>query len=81
MQHSLESLLARLLTDDAFRRQFLRDPAAVAKQAGLSAEECTAVAAMPLQDLKTAARSFGRKRAAKRRYGGRAWWTSWIARA
>ncbi len=81
MQHRLESLLARLLTDDAFRRQFQRDPAAVAKQAGLSAEECAAVAAMPMQDLKTAAWSFGHKRAAKRRYRARAWWTNWIARA
>jgi putative modified peptide len=81
MQHRLESLLARLLTDDAFRRQFLHDPAAVAKQAGLSAEECAAVAAMPMQDLKNAAWSYGRKRAAKRPYRRRSWWPSWIARA
>jgi hypothetical protein len=76
----LEGLLARLLTDRAFRTRFVRDPLAVAAQEGLSPEECRAAAKMPVQDLQTAARSFEYKRDAKRRRGARSWIGTWFGR-
>jgi hypothetical protein len=65
MQADIERLLARLLTNRAFRERFLADPADIARQEGLSPEEAQAVAAMPMQDLRTAARSYQHKRDSK----------------
>jgi len=73
MPDRLEGLLARLLTDRAFRERFVSDPAAVAAQAGLSPEECRAAAKMSVQDVQTAARSFEYKRDAQRRRSARSW--------
>jgi len=64
MQADVERLLARLFTDHRFRERFLADPAAVAREAGLSPEEVEAVARIPSQDLHTAARSYQHKREA-----------------
>jgi hypothetical protein len=65
MQADVERFLARLLTERGFCERFLADPIGVASQAGLSPEEVQAVAAMPLQDLRTAARSYQHKRDSK----------------
>ena len=73
MQDRIEGFLARLLTDGKLRRQFHADPEATAKREGLSAEDGAAMAAMPLEDLETAAASFAHKREAKRRHGKRSW--------
>jgi len=80
MQDRIEGFLARLLTDDAFRRQFRADPAAIATREGLSAEDCAAIAAMPVEDLETAAASFAHKREAKRRHGKRSWMDALMGR-
>src|SRR5262245_53239382 len=80
MPDSLERVLARLLADAAFRRAFLADPGAVAAQEGLSAEETAALAAMPVQDLETAAWSFACKRNGKRPGTRSSWWRNLRAR-
>jgi hypothetical protein len=69
VQADVERLVARLLTDRALRERFLADPAAVARDSGLSPQEAEAMAAMPAADLLTAARSYDFKRAAKRPRG------------
>jgi hypothetical protein len=71
MQADVERLLARLLTDRAFRERFLADRINVAQQEGLSSEVAQAMAAMPVQDLRTAARSYHHKRASKNQRGKR----------
>ena len=62
MQDRLERFMARLLTDRAFRDEFLATPQAVGAREGLSEDQCRAVAAMPPRDLRTAARSYEHKR-------------------
>jgi hypothetical protein len=78
MQADVERLTARLLTDRALRERFVADPAAVARESGLSPQESAAVAEIPMADLLTAARSYDFKRAAKRRdvrpHRLLAWW-------
>jgi len=58
--------MARLLTDRAFRDEFLAAPQAVGVREGLSEDQCRAVAAMPPRDLHTAARSYEHKRQSMR---------------
>ena len=65
MQADIERFLARLLTDRAFRERFVADRINVAQQEGLSRAEAQAMAAMPVQDLRTAARSYQHKRDSK----------------
>ena len=62
MQADVERLLARLLTDRQLREQFVADPAGIAIQEGLSAVEAGMLAQMPMLDLRTAGRSYERKR-------------------
>jgi hypothetical protein len=62
MQDRLERFMARLYTDGGFRKAFVADPMAVGVREGLSAEQCRAVAAMPLDHLHRAARSYEHKR-------------------
>jgi pantoate kinase len=78
MQADVERFLARLLTDPAFRERFLAEPAAVASQAGLSPEETQAVAAIPAQDLRTAARSYQHKRDSKVQRDRSHWLIDWF---
>lgn len=78
MQADVERLLARLLTDQAFRERFLADPAEVARGEGLSAEEAEAVARMPVQDVRTAARSYQHKRDANGRKRRPNWLVGWF---
>lgn len=73
MQQRLEAFLARLLTDPGLRERFLAAPSAVGEAAGLSPDECRAVAAIAPQDLHTAARSFAHKRRLKRLHGRFGW--------
>ncbi|PKB20815.1 hypothetical protein [Janthinobacterium sp. 64] len=78
---ALETLLARLYTDDALRAAFLLDPRAQALLHGLSPEEAEAMAAMDRVGLQMAAASYRAKRTA---HGTRAapaqrWWRRLIA--
>jgi hypothetical protein len=68
MQADVERFLARLFADTEFRERFLADPAQTARENGLSAEECAAVTLIPARDLRTAARSYDRKRTLKARH-------------
>jgi len=65
--------MARLLSDAEFRRRFRTDPRTVAAEEGLSSEAVAALAAIPVPDLETAARSYAAKRRAKREHGQRSW--------
>ena len=78
MQTDVERFLARLLTDRAFRERFVADRINVARQEGLSPEEAQAMAAMPVQNLRTAARSYQHKRDAKVSRGGRGRLMNWL---
>jgi hypothetical protein len=71
MQAQLERFLAQLLTDPMLRERFVRDPLPIARQHGLTPEECHAFAAMPMRDLHTAARSYAHKRSSKQRPASR----------
>jgi hypothetical protein len=62
MQGKLEQVMARLFTDRDFREAFLADPVTVGAREGLSAEQCRAAAAMPVGDVRRAARSYEYKR-------------------
>jgi hypothetical protein len=78
MQADVERFLARLLTDPGLRERFLADRAGVANEAGLSPEEAQAMARMPSQDLRTAARSYEHKRDAKVPRRWRNWLINWF---
>ncbi len=78
MQADVERILARLLTDRGFRERFLADPAGIAREEGLSPEEVEAMARMPVQDLRTAARSYQHKRDATAQRGARKWLLDWF---
>ena len=78
MQADIETLMARLLTDRALRERFAGDPAAVAREAGLSQPEVEAIARISIEDLFTAARSYEHKRNAKRPSGWRRRVLDWL---
>jgi hypothetical protein len=63
---AFEQFLARIYVAPAFRERFLADPHAEAARAGLSEEQCRALAAIDRIGLKMAARSFAHKRSRKR---------------
>ena len=64
---AFEAFLARLYAEEGTRAAFLADPAATARRAGLSEEECDALAKIDRAGLEMAARSFARKRAKEAR--------------
>ena len=78
MQADVERLLARLLTDRAFRQRFLAEPMRIAREEGLSDAEAKAAAEMSVQDLQTAARSYQHKRDLKVYRRPRGWLTGWF---
>ena len=78
MQADVETLMARLLTDRPLRERFADDPAAVAREAGLSPPEAEAIARISIEDLFTAARSYEHKRNAKRPSGRKHWALGWL---
>jgi hypothetical protein len=59
---AVETLLARLYTDDGLRRRFLDDTVAVALRMGLDDEEAAAFARIDRVGLAMAAESYARKR-------------------
>jgi hypothetical protein len=63
----LETFLARLYTDEAWRSQFLANPEATARAAGLMEADVSALAAIDRTGLQMAAMSFAHKREARRR--------------
>ena len=64
---TLEAFLARLYTDEAVLRDFLRAPAKTARAAGLAEAEIRAMTDCDRDGLVMAARSFRAKREARRR--------------
>jgi hypothetical protein len=54
--------------DPAARARFLADPEAEARRAGLTPEQCRALAAIDRTGLEMAARSFARKRSRSPRF-------------
>ena len=60
----LEAFLAQLYVDEQARQRFLSNPHDEAANAGLSEQDCTALANIDLVGLEFAADSFARKRAA-----------------
>ena len=66
---TFESLLAHIYVDAQVRARFLADPHGEAAKAGLTDEECAALAQIDRVGLELAAGSFERKRAG--RFGGR----------
>ena len=80
MNPGFEAFLARLYTDDDLRGAFLADPRTVARAAGLSEGEATALEGIDRPGLELAARSFAAKRQgapAPRRPTGRWRWWPW----
>jgi hypothetical protein len=60
---AFEAFLAKVYTDEEFRREFLTEPEACARRAGLSAEEAQALARIDRTGLTMAAETFAHKRA------------------
>ena len=58
-----ERFLARIYVDAEARARFLAAPREEAARAGLTAEQCEALASIDRVGLELAARSFARKRA------------------
>ena len=73
-----EAFLVELYTDADARRRFLTDPASAARLAGMDEHDVNALARIDRIGLELAARSFERKRAARRRVRTR--WLRWLAR-
>ena len=65
MQADVERLLAQLFVDGVLRERFFLNPVQVAREFGLSPEECDEVARIPRQDLQAASGSYERKRRGK----------------
>lgn len=64
---TIERFLAELYTDDAARDRFAKDPFRTALDAGFGEEEAREIARLDPESLALAARSFSRKRVAKKR--------------
>ncbi len=62
---AFEAFLARLYTDEPMLKRFLVDPRGEAQRAGLSGQECEALAAVDQAGLRIAADSFRKKREGK----------------
>ncbi|MDP8979557.1 MAG: hypothetical protein M3O35_03080 [Acidobacteriota bacterium] len=63
---ALERFLAKIYVDPEARARFLAAPLEETARAGLSPAECEALTKIDRTGLELAARSFARKRAAKR---------------
>jgi hypothetical protein len=72
----LEGFLARLYTDQALLEAFLRQPKAVAREAGLTDSDAAALTTIDRDGLVMAARSFRAKR--QTAAGRRRWF--WLRR-
>ena len=62
---AFEAFLVSLYTDEAFLQMFFADPGGEARKAGLTKEECGALAAVDKVGLRVAADSFRKKREGK----------------
>jgi hypothetical protein len=62
---AFEAFLARVYVEPEFRAAFLADPLGVARRAGLSEDECQALAEIDREGLRMAASSFAAKRKKK----------------
>jgi hypothetical protein len=63
MSHqAVEILLAKLYTDERFRREFNADPRATALREGLDENEAASVASMDPSGIELAAESYAHKR-------------------
>jgi hypothetical protein len=75
--HTLEAFLARLYADASARQRFIADPHAEAAEAGLSAEERSALENIDWVGLELAAHSFAKKREAQQRFAARGFLWRW----
>ncbi len=66
---AVERMLARLYSDEAYRRAFVDAPLDAARRAGLDDDEARALAAMDRCALALAAQSYAHKRAGRNRRG------------
>lgn len=66
---AVERMLARLYSDEVYRRAFVDAPLDVAHRAGLDDDEAQALAAMDRCALALAAQSYAHKRAGRGRLG------------
>jgi hypothetical protein len=62
---AFEIFLTKVYVDAEFRARFLSDPRGTAEEAGLSADECEALACIDRTGLEMAAKSFASKREKK----------------
>ena len=74
---AFEAFLARLYVDAATRAEFLADPRGSAAAAGLTAEECEALARIDRAGLELVAESISRKRASHTPRRSRRWKLRW----
>ena len=72
-----EAMLARLYTDDSFRRRFAADPRDEALRFGLTEDEADAIAAVDMVGLTMAAESYRKKRARRKKGDGKKWTFFW----
>ena len=75
-----ETFLAALYADPKALERFLADPKAEAARHGLDEAELGALAAVDLDGLELAGKSFARKREKKRAHAGHARARSWLER-
>jgi len=66
-QQALETFLARLYTEEAFRRAFIADPHGAARRAGLDDAQALQMASMDPDSVELAAQSYARKRESRQR--------------
>lgn len=64
---AVETLLARLYSDERYRRRFLEAPQEAARAAGLDDAEAAALAAIDRVGLELAADSYARKREGRKK--------------
>jgi hypothetical protein len=70
MSQAVESFLAKLYTDESFRRAFMGAPMEFALRSGLEEKDAVSVARINLVDLALAAESYQRKRASPQQKQG-----------
>jgi hypothetical protein len=67
---AIEILLARLYTDDRFRREFIADPRGTSIREGLTDADAASIASMEVSGIELAAESYARKRGSRRKPQG-----------
>ena len=74
---NFEAFLARIYVDPEVQARFLADPHGEAQKAGLTEEECEALANIDRVGLELAAKSFARKRTMRELHPGKGSWVKY----